>query len=123
MQRNWIGKSEGIEVDFGDDITIYTTRVDTLMGVTYLAIALEHPLAIQAAEKNPTLKNFLIHCKKSSVSEADIATQEKLGMNTGLLAKHPITKENIPIWVTNFVLMEYGTGAVMAVPAHDERDH
>ncbi|MCX7121253.1 MAG: leucine--tRNA ligase [Gammaproteobacteria bacterium] len=131
MQRNWIGKSEGIEIDFALDlpsfdnkkISIFTTRPDTLMGVTYLGIAIEHPLAIKAAEKNPLLKNFIGANKKTSVAEADIATLEKLGCDTGLFAIHPVTQKKIPIWVTNFVLMEYGSGAVMAVPAHDERDH
>lgn len=126
MQRNWIGKSVGVEIDFAVDdahLTIFTTRADTLMGVTYLGIALEHPLAQKAAQNNPPLKEFLAHSKKSSVSEADIATQEKVGMPTGLFATHPITHQKIPIWVTNFVLMDYGSGAVMAVPAHDERDH
>ncbi|EKD77150.1 MAG: leucyl-tRNA synthetase, partial [uncultured bacterium] len=126
MQRNWIGKSVGVEIDFkidGSHVTIYTTRPDTLMGVTYLGIAIEHPLAQIAAEKNPALKQFLEQNKKSGVSEADIATQEKCGMATGLFATHPITQQKIPVWVTNFVLMDYGSGAVMAVPAHDERDH
>lgn len=129
MQRNWIGKSEGVEIHFAiendiiNSVAIFTTRADTLMGVTYVGIAIEHPLAQLAAEKNPTLKKFLEKCKKSSVAEADIATQEKIGMETGLFAIHPLTQKKIPIWVTNFVLMEYGSGAVMAVPAHDERDH
>lgn len=129
MQRNWIGKSIGIEINFAvenstiNSINIFTTRADTLMGVTYLGIAIEHPLAQLAAEKNASLKQFLESCKKSSVAEADIATQEKIGMNTGLYAIHPITQKKIPVWVTNFVLMEYGSGAVMAVPAHDERDY
>lgn len=126
MQRNWIGKSEGIEIDFtvnNERLTVFTTRPDTLMGVTYLGIAVEHPLAQQAAKNNPALQVFLDNCKKSSVSEADIATQEKIGMDTGLVAIHPITQKKMPLWVTNFVLMEYGSGAVMAVPAHDERDH
>ncbi|EKD76791.1 MAG: hypothetical protein ACD_42C00609G0002 [uncultured bacterium] len=126
MQRNWIGKSEGVDIIFKvDDITlsVFTTRPDTLMGVTYVGIAVEHPLAQQAAQKNAALKNFLQQCKQSSVAEADIETQEKVGMNTGLFAIHPVTQEKIPVWVTNFVLMEYGSGAVMAVPAHDERDH
>ncbi|PJB10598.1 MAG: leucine--tRNA ligase [Gammaproteobacteria bacterium CG_4_9_14_3_um_filter_38_9] len=126
MQRNWIGKSTGVEIDFtvnDSAITIYTTRPDTLMGVTYLGIAIEHPLAKMAAEKNPSLKKFITENKNSGVSEVDIATQEKRGMDTGLWATHPVTQEKIPVWVTNFVLMEYGSGAVMAVPAHDERDH
>ena len=128
MQRNWIGRSEGIEIHFDlsrgkDFLTVFTTRVDTLMGVTYLAIAPEHPVAKKAAEKNEALAKFIKQCKKSTVAEADIATQEKLGINTSLTATHPVTQEKLPIWVTNFVLMEYGSGAVMAVPAHDERDH
>ena len=126
MQRNWIGKSEGIEIDFATrdgKLTVFTTRPDTLMGVTYLSIAIEHPLVINAAENNATLNDFIIRYKKTSVAEADIATQEKCGCDTGLFAFHPITQKKIPIWVTNFVLMEYGSGAVMAVPAHDERDH
>lgn len=126
MQRNWIGKSEGTEIDFMVDdeaLTIYTTRADTLMGATYLGIAVEHPLAQKAAHNNADLQSFLASCKKSSVTEADIATQEKRGMATGFYAIHPITEEKIPVWVTNFVLMDYGSGAVMAVPAHDERDH
>src|SRR3990167_606440 len=129
MQRNWIGKSKGVELTFKLDhsektnLSIFTTRADTLMGVTYLGIAIEHPLAQFAAENNPKLKKFLAQCKKSAVNEAEIATQEKCGMDTELFAIHPITKNKIPIWVTNFVLMEYGSGAVMAVPAHDERDH
>ncbi|HLB56819.1 MAG TPA: leucine--tRNA ligase [Coxiellaceae bacterium] len=126
MQRNWIGKSVGIEINFAVEnshLTIYTTRADTLMGATYLGIAIEHPLAKKAAEKNPALKKFLEENKKSGVSEANIETQEKCGMNTGLFATHPITQEKIPVWVTNFVLMDYGSGAIMAVPAHDERDH
>src|SRR3990167_8484393 len=128
MQRNWIGKSEGVEIDFAvvnlsSPLTIYTTRADTLFGVTYLGISIEHPLTQWAAEKNPELQSFLAQNKKSGVSEADIATQEKRGMETGLFAIHPITQKPIPIWVTNFVLMDYGSGAVMAVPAHDERDH
>ncbi len=129
MQRNWIGKSEGIEITFKVDsaekntLSIFTTRADTLFGVTYLGVAIEHPLAQLAAENNPKVKKFLAQSKKSAVNEAEIATQEKLGIDTGFFAIHPITKKKIPIWVTNFVLMEYGSGAVMAVPAHDERDH
>lgn len=128
MQRNWIGKSQGTTIHFSVEnseqpLTVYTTRADTLMGVTYVGIAIEHPLAKKASETNPTLKQFLADHKKSGVSEADIATQEKCGMDTGLQAIHPITQKKIPIWVTNFVLMDYGSGAVMSVPAHDERDH
>jgi leucyl-tRNA synthetase len=126
MQRNWIGKSTGLEIDFTVDhekLTVFTTRADTLMGVAYLAIAIEHPLAQKAAKNNAALQQFLESHKKSGVSEADIATQEKTGMNTGLFAIHPITAAKIPVWVTNFVLMDYGSGAVMSVPAHDARDH
>ena len=135
MQRNWIGKSEGLEITFdlerpvhletGDMATlkIYTTRADTLMGVTYLGISPDHPLAIYAASSNSMLKEFLAECKKTSTMEADLATAEKLGMNSGFFAIHPISGEKLPIWVANFVLMDYGSGAVMAVPAHDERDH
>ncbi len=128
MQRNWIGRSEGLCIDFGikgrkSKLNIYTTRPDTLMGCTYLGIATEHPLALNAAEKSKDVANFLKACKKTSVAEADIAKQEKLGIFSGFYAMHPITQEKLPIWITNFVLMEYGTGAVMAVPAHDERDH
>ena len=127
MQRNWIGRSEGIEITFDvarpkSKITIFTTRADTLMGVTYIAIAPEHPIAQKVAEKNEDIAKFIKKCKRSSIAEADIATQEKLGINTGLKATHPVTEEKLPIWITNFVLMEYGSGAVMSVPAHDERD-
>lgn len=128
MQRNWIGRSSGVEIHFklgrgNDALTVFTTRADTLMGVSYLGIAAEHPLAQKAAETNPEIARFIKESKKSSVAEADIATQEKKGIDTGYKATHPITKEKLPIWITNFVLMEYGSGAVMAVPAHDERDH
>ena len=127
MQRNWIGKSTGAEVSFGlegSDATldIFTTRPDTLMGVTYMAIAAAHPLAQQAARDKPELAAFLQECSKISTKEADVETMEKKGMDTGLHAIHPISGEAIPIWVANFVLMGYGTGAVMSVPAHDVRD-
>jgi len=127
MQRNWIGRSEGLEITFDvvrpkNKIKIFTTRADTLMGVTYIAIAPEHPIAQHVAEKNSDIEKFIKKCKKSSVAEADIATQEKFGIDTGVKALHPITQEKLPIWITNFVLMEYGSGAVMAVPAHDQRD-
>lgn len=126
MQRNWIGKSEGCDVIFNvagsDPLTIYTTRVDTLFGATYLGIAPLHPLALAAAATNPALQTFIDHCKNRSVAEADLATAEKEGMFTGFYAIHPFTKEKLPIWVANFVLMDYGSGAVMAVPAHDDRD-
>ena len=127
MQRNWIGKSYGCEVEFplaGQDGTlkVYTTRADTLMGATYVAIAAEHPLATLAAQSNPTLADFIAECKRGSVAEADIATAEKKGMATGLFVTHPLNAEILPVWVANYVLASYGEGAVMAVPAHDERD-
>ncbi len=127
MQRNWIGKSVGVEMRFPLDgrdqaITIFTTRPDTVMGVTYLALAPEHPLALAAAETDPELKAFIDECRKTTVAEADLATMEKKGRSTGLYAVHPIRGDKVPVWVANFVLMEYGSGAVMAVPAHDQRD-
>lgn len=128
MQKNWIGKSEGLCVSFSLEkhknrhLDIFTTRPDTLMGATYIAIAAEHPLAIKQAKKSAELEQFLQTCRQSRFDEADIATAEKLGFDLGLSAIHPITEEKLPIWVTNFVLMEYGSGAVMAVPAHDQRD-
>lgn len=127
MQQHWIGRSEGVSVKFtvskhNTPLHIFTTRLDTLFGVTYLAIAPEHPLALESAKSNAQVAKFLKLFKKTKVAEAAIATQEKQGVDTGLLAIHPITKKKLPIWVTNFVLMEYGEGAVMAVPAHDQRD-
>jgi leucyl-tRNA synthetase len=127
MQRNWIGRSEGIEMHFGiagrdDTLLVYTTRPDTLMGVTYVAVAPEHPLAVEAAAGNPALQAFIEECRNTRVAEADLATQEKKGINTGLKALHPVTDEEVPVWAANFVLMEYGSGAVMSVPAHDQRD-
>lgn len=127
MQRNWIGRSEGALIHFNVDnskesFEIFTTRPDTLMGVTFVAIAPQHPLAEQAAKNNSTLQTFLDECKTLPVAEAALATLEKRGMDTGLKALHPITGEAVPIWVANFVVMDYGTGAVMAVPANDERD-
>lgn len=125
MQANWIGRSEGAEISFAcgaHTIKVFTTRPDTLMGATYMAVAAEHPLARQAAEGNPKLAAFIAECQKGGVSEADIATQEKLGMDTGLKAIHPLTGDELPVWVANYVLMGYGEGAIMAVPAHDERD-
>jgi leucyl-tRNA synthetase len=128
MQRNWIGRSEGLEVDFGvagsdETLGIYTTRPDTLLGVSYMAVAAEHPLAIAAAKGNPGLQAFLEECQRSAVSEAVVETMEKKGMSLGVDALHPITGDKVPVWVANFVLMSYGTGAVMAVPAHDQRDY
>jgi leucyl-tRNA synthetase len=125
MQANWIGRSEGAEISFAcgeETIKVFTTRPDTLMGATYMAVAAEHPLARAAAQHNPELATFIAECQKGGVSEADIATQEKLGMDTGLTAIHPLTGEALPVWVANYVLMGYGEGAIMAVPAHDERD-
>jgi leucyl-tRNA synthetase len=132
MQRNWIGRSEGLEIQFrvdGQDgpegsgpLTVYTTRPDTLMGVTFISVAGEHPLALKAAESNPELAAFLAELRQGGVSEAELETQEKRGMATGQWAIHPVTGEDVPIYVANFVLMGYGTGAVMAVPAHDQRD-
>ncbi len=127
MQRNWIGRSEGLEIEFAvegghDPLRVFTTRPDTLMGVTFLSIAGEHPLALKAAKGDPALAAFLEELKQGGVSEVELETQEKRGMDTGLKAVHPVTGEQVPVWVANFVLMGYGTGAVMAVPGHDERD-
>ncbi|MHB1062806.1 MAG: leucine--tRNA ligase, partial [Thiobacillus sp.] len=140
MQANWIGKSVGVRLAFkvsaagvkatphpspltpDDLLWVFTTRADTLMGVTFVAVAAEHPLATRAAESNPALAAFINECKQGSVAEADMATMEKKGMDTGLAVTHPLTGEAVPVWVGNYVLMSYGEGAVMAVPAHDERD-
>ena len=129
MQRNWIGRSFGVRFAFpytldGKDekLWVYTTRADTIMGVTFVAVAAEHPLATRAAQGNAKLTTFIEECKKGGVAEADIATMEKKGMDTGLKVTHPLTSEQVPVWVSNYVLMGYGEGAVMAVPAHDERD-
>lgn len=127
MQRNWIGKSYGCEVEFPiigqeSSLKVYTTRPDTLMGATYVAVAAEHALATQAAQNNPALADFIAECKRGSVAEADVATAEKKGMATGLFVIHPLNGEQLPVWVANYVLASYGEGAVMAVPAHDERD-
>ncbi len=130
MQRNWIGRSQGMEITFpsanpdiyADGLTVFTTRADTLMGVTYVAVAAEHPMALKAAETNPELQAFIEECRMGSVAEADLATAEKKGMATGLSVKHPVTGEEVPVWIANYVLMSYGSGAVMAVPSHDERD-
>lgn len=128
MQRNWIGKSIGAEINFvvpkyDEALRIYTTRVDTFYGMTFIAVSPDHPLAHFAAKSDPKLSAFITECKHVSTKEADVATQEKKGMPTGFYAVHPLTDKNIPIWIANYVLMDYGTGAVMAVPAHDERDH
>ncbi|MGK0270664.1 MAG: leucyl-tRNA synthetase [Cocleimonas sp.] len=127
MQENWIGRSEGVELSFtleesDEEISVFTTRPDTLMGVTYLAVAAQHPLAERAAEVNPELTDFIEECKNMKTTEADMATMEKKGFDTGFFAVHPITGETVPVWVANFVLMSYGSGAVMSVPAHDDRD-
>jgi len=135
MQANWIGKSTGVRFAFTHDIKdstgkliddgklwVFTTRADTIMGVTFCAVAAEHPLASHAAQNNPELAAFITKCKQGSVMEADMATMEKEGMDTGLKVTHPLTGEQVPVWVGNYVLMTYGEGAVMAVPAHDERD-
>ncbi|NVK42720.1 MAG: leucine--tRNA ligase [Oceanospirillaceae bacterium] len=126
MQRNWIGRSEGVELKFhveGDgNLEVFTTRPDTLMGVTYVAVAPQHPLAQRAAINNPELAAFLEECRHTKVAEADLATMEKKGMPLGFQAVHPLTGDKVPVWTANFVLMEYGSGAVMAVPAHDQRD-
>ncbi|MBT7443472.1 MAG: leucine--tRNA ligase [Methylococcales bacterium] len=128
MQKHWIGRSEGVELTFGvanceETLSVYTTRPDTLMGVSYVAVAAEHPLALAAAKNNPELSAFIDECKVSETSEAALETAEKKGVATGLMAIHPVSGEQVPIWAANFVLMTYGTGAVMSVPAHDIRDH
>ncbi|MGD8566564.1 MAG: leucine--tRNA ligase [Gammaproteobacteria bacterium] len=127
MQRNWIGKSKGVEIVFGiegqtEGLKVFTTRPDTLMGVSYVAVAPEHPLALQAAENNQALQAFIDECRHGGTSEADLETMEKKGMDTGLKAIHPLSGDKVPVYVANFVLMSYGEGAVMAVPAHDQRD-
>lgn len=128
MQANWIGRSEGLQINFAVDgsaekLSVYTTRPDTLMGVSYLALAAEHPLALAAAENNAELHAFIEACRQTGTSEAALETAEKRGIATGLSAIHPVTGQPVPIWVANFVLMGYGTGAVMSVPAHDQRDY
>ncbi len=127
MQANWIGRSEGLEMSFTvdglDDVEIYTTRPDTLMGVTYLAVAAEHPLALHAAKESAEIAAFLEECRQTETSEAALETMEKKGVDSGFTAQHPVTGEQVPVWIANFVLMSYGTGAVMSVPAHDQRDY
>lgn len=127
MQRNWIGRSEGVEITFdvvdsADKLTVYTTRPDTFIGATYVAVAAAHPLALRAAATNPALTAFIDECRNTKVAEADMATMEKKGIATGLFVVHPLTGEKLPVWAANFVLMDYGIGAVMAVPGHDQRD-
>lgn len=131
MQRNWIGKSRGVELSFAlpesiadrETIDVYTTRPDTLFGVTWVSLAAEHPISLALAEQDEGLAAFIEECRQSSVSEADMAQAEKRGRDTGLRAVHPLTGDEVPVWVANYVLMDYGSGAVMAVPAHDERDY
>jgi len=127
MQRNWIGRSEGVEIDFplaeGDGVlTVYTTRPDTLLGATYVAVAAEHPLARRAADEDQTVAAFVESCRNLKTAEAELATLEKQGVPTGLFVRHPLSDDPLPVWVANFVLMEYGSGAVMSVPGHDQRD-
>ena len=135
MQEHWIGKSEGVRFAFTHDIKgddgqpiqggrmyVFTTRADTIMGVTFCAVAPEHPLAAQAAKGNPDLAAFIEKCKQGGTTEAELAAKDKEGMPTGLTVRHPLTGEDVPLWVGNYVLMSYGDGAVMGVPAHDERD-
>ena len=128
MQKNWIGKSTGLQISFpiegmDKNLDVYTTRPDTLMGVTYVAIAADHPLAQAAANENAQLAEFIEECSHISTAEADMETMEKKGVDTGLRVQHPISGETVPVWAANFVLMGYGTGAVMSVPAHDQRDY
>tara|TARA_B110001454_G_scaffold20456_1_gene19335 strand:- start:322 stop:2109 length:1788 start_codon:yes stop_codon:yes gene_type:complete len=128
MQKNWIGKSEGMEFTFKlkdteESVKVYTTRPDTVMGVSFLALSTNHTLAINASESDSNIKQFIEDQKKTKVAEADLAKQEKLGIDTGLYAIHPFTGEELPVWIGNFVLSEYGSGALMAVPAHDQRDY
>ncbi|QQD17779.1 leucine--tRNA ligase [Spongiibacter nanhainus] len=131
MQRNWIGRSQGVQMRFDlaegvaehDHFEVYTTRPDTLLGVTYVSLAAEHPISLQLAKNNAELAAFIDECRNSSVAEADMATMEKRGMAAGVDAIHPLTGERVPVWIANYVLMDYGTGAVMAVPAHDQRDY
>nr|WP_136252483.1 leucine--tRNA ligase [Ningiella ruwaisensis] len=129
-QKNWIGRSEGVEIQFDlqsecaglSNIEVYTTRPDTLFGATYLAIAAQHPIALEMAKDNAEMTAFIEKCKNTKTAEAELATMEKLGMPTGVYAIHPLTGEKLPVWIANFVLMGYGSGAVMSVPAHDQRD-
>ena len=128
MQRNWIGRSEGLNITFNvdgsdDKFTVYTTRPDTFMGITYISISANHPLVKKCCETNPELEAFCQECRTQKFAEADIATMEKKGMATGLYAIHPLNGRKVPIYVANFVIMDYGTGAVMSVPGHDQRDY
>ena len=131
MQRNWIGKSRGINMSFKlheaianhKGFDVYTTRPDTLMGVTYVTLAPQHPIALELAKTNPELAMFIESCQSQQVSEAEMATLEKAGVAAGINAIHPLSGKEVPVWVGNYVLMDYGSGAVMAVPAHDQRDY
>ncbi|ABL01809.1 leucyl-tRNA synthetase [Candidatus Ruthia magnifica str. Cm (Calyptogena magnifica)] len=127
MQKNWIGKSVGLEVDFprhnADSIKVYTTRPDTLMGVTYLVISSEHPIALEAGKNNPQVQAFIDECKTIQITKETMKTIDKKGIDLGVKCIHPITSDDVPIWIANFVLIGYGTGAVMSVPAHDKRDY
>ena len=131
MQRNWIGKSRGVNITFDlsesagehNHFDVYTTRPDTLMGVTYLTLATQHPIALEAAKHNSALADFIEECRLQGVSEAEMATMDKVGIDTGITAIHPLTGNSVPVWVGNYVLMDYGSGAVMAVPGHDQRDY
>ncbi|CAM3727740.1 leucine--tRNA ligase [Rheinheimera salexigens] len=128
MQKNWIGRSEGVDIIFdiansSEQLSVYTTRPDTLYGVTYVAVAAQHPLALAAAKNNAELAAFIADCKGGKLAEAELATLDKKGCATGIFAVHPLTGEQVPVWVANFVLMDYGSGAVMSVPAHDQRDY
>ncbi|ROR34862.1 leucine--tRNA ligase [Inmirania thermothiophila] len=127
MQRNWIGRSEGVEFSlqvrgWDEPLRVFTTRPDTIMGITFVAVAAEHPLALKAAEADPAIAAFIESCRRTKVAEAELETMEKRGVDTGMKAVHPVTGEEVPVWVANFVLMGYGTGAIMAVPGHDQRD-
>jgi leucyl-tRNA synthetase len=130
MQKNWLGKSEGVRIGFEYELNgekrvmwVFTTRADTLMGATFVAVAAEHPIAAWAAEKDPKIRQFVDECRRGAVMEAELAQLEKKGLPTGLFVTHPLTNEKLPVWVGNYVLMSYGEGAVMGVPAHDERDY
>ena len=126
MQKNWIGKSYGSELKFllsnNDEITTFTTRVDTIFGVTFLAVSPNHPMAQNLASENDEINQFIKKCNEMKMAEADMAKAEKLGFKTSVKAKHPLSGIDLEVWIANYVLMDYGTGVVMGVPAHDERD-
>ena len=128
MQKNWIGKSYGAEIEYKidaskDSLITFSTRPDTIFGVSFLAISPNHPLAIKISKDNEKISNFLDKCKEAKAAEADMAKAEKLGIDTNLRVIHPLTGEKLPVWIGNFVLLDYGTGVVMGVPAHDSRDY